>query len=329
MDGEGTATSGPNLAKGEREEPPSQASRTGVATLTDDYFNRTWQKRFAARLNSAGVAEPRCSFLSSPMRCLETLQYGDTARDALVALCMHMNEDLDDLQTSDIDWQAEACATVFDAVAETALSQPTFIKEGATIQEAKSLLDAMYSLLIDSDRVDEEVRDSLGDCRRDTRQFRAWFYGRTVGLLKIMPSYLEDALLNELDVSDWVGGWAAASMLVEQHPDWVMHRKTCMSLYWASDVEYKGARPWNVRQPAHLSPSSDLYWAMRVGYCDAHIETGWRAAESSSADLGEQLQKVEQIVSSGGIRHTRSHQEAMQGWASLLRAMPTESDSHI
>ena len=192
------------------------------------------------------------------------------------------------------------------------------------MREAKAILDTTYSLLIDSDRVDDEVRDSLGDCPKDTRQFWAWFYGRTAGLLKIEHPYLEDALLHELDASDWVEGWAAASMLIEEHPDWMAYRRTCMKLYWASDIEYKGARPWNARQPAHLSPSSDLYWAMRVGYCEAHIETGRGSAEPSTADLGEQLEKLERIVSSGGLRQIRSHQEVMQGFTSLMRAIPTE-----
>lgn len=370
---------------------------------------------------------------------MEILQQGDTAWDVLVALCMHIDGYLDDRQTSGVDWHAEVSGPVFDAIAETEFSRPTFVgeyghhevpfdadvsrhihsrvaaslliqgnqpelalqylelanqvlppttvvrlprdlswdfgervrrplqqlyeqsrhyelalqlhrlrgrwgspeqhyavtevyldrwtaglKDGATVREAKTLLDTTYSVLVDSDRVDEEVRDSLADCPRDTRQFWAWFYGRTAGLLKIEHPYLKDALLRELDASDWVEGWAAASMLIEEHPDWMAHRKSCMNLYWSSDIEYKGARPWNARQPAHLSPSSDLYWAMRVGYCDAHVETGRGSAEPSTAELGEQLEKLEQIVSSGGLRAIRSHQEVMQGITSMTRAIPTE-----
>ena len=392
-----------------------------------------------ARLSSADVTKERCAVLSSPQRCIEILQQGDTAWDVLVALCMHINGDLDDRQTSGVDWQAEVSGPVFDAIAETEFSRPTFVgeyghhevpfdadvsrhihsrvaaslltqgnqpelalqylelanqilppttlvrlprdlswdfgervrrplqqlyersghyelalqlhrlrgrwgspeqhyvvteayldrwtaglKDGATVREAKTLLDTIYSVLVDSDRVDEEIRDSLADCPRDTHQFWAWFYGRTAGLLKIEHPYLKDALLHELDASDWVDGWAAASILIEEHPEWMALRKVCMNLYWASDIEYKGARPWNARQPAHLSPSSDLYWAMRVGYCDAHIETGRGSAELSTAELGEQIEKLEQIVSSGGLRAIRSHQEVMQGITSMTRAIPTE-----
>ena len=43
-----------------------------------------------------------------------------------------------------------------------------------------------------------------------------------------------------------------------------------------------------------------------------------------TADLGEQLEKLEQIVSSGGLRAIRSHEEVMQGFTSLMSAIPTE-----
>ena len=212
------------------------------------------------------------------------------------------------------------------AIAAAYLDQwTTEVNERPTVRDAKALLDTIYSVLVDSDRVDEEVRESLADCPRDTRQFWAWFYGRTVGILRTGHPYLKDALLHELDASDWVEGWAAASTMIEEHPDWIAYRRTCMTLYWASDIEYKGARPWNARQPAHLSPSSDLYWAMRVGYCDAHVEAGRASAEPSTADLGKQLEDLAQVVSSGGLRAMRSHQEVMRGLTSLTRAIPTEA----
>lgn len=198
------------------------------------------------------------------------------------------------------------------------------LKDSATVQEAKVLLDAVYSILVDSDRVNEKVRDSLADCPKDTRQYWAWFYGRTVGLLKIAHPYLKDALLNELNTYDWVEGWAAATVLIEEHTDWVAHRKACMTLFWASDIEYKGARPWNARQPAHLSASSDLYWAIRVGFCDAKIEAENGTALPSNVYIREQLDDIKQITSSGGLRAIRSHKEVMQEFALLRQGIPTE-----
>ena len=406
--------------------------------MTDDYSTDFREDLIASNLSFAGVEEQRRSLLSSPRRCLEILQQGDTTWDALVALCLHVNADRLDLHKTAIDWRAAVSEPVLNAVAETNLSRPTFIgeylhedvpfdadmsrhihsrvaasllirdeepeqalhllesvneilpprtqvrlsrdlsyefvervrrplqqlyeqsgnyelalqlhrlsgkwaspekhydiaefyldrwtaglRERATVWEAKTVLDAIYSLLIDSEHVDEEVRESLGECPSETRQFWAWFYGRTVGLLKIEHPYLTDALLYELDASDWVEGWAAASLLVEEHSDWMAHRRTCMTLYSASDTDYKGARPWNARQPPHMSPSSDLYWAMRVGYCDTHIESGLSSAEPSTTDLGEKLERIEQIVSSGGLRQIRLQQEVKQGFASLMRATPT------
>ena len=118
-------------------------------------------------------------------------------------------------------------------------------------------------------------------------------------------------------------GWAAASLLVEEHSDWMTYRSFCMILYRVSDTEYKGARPWNARQPPHLSPSSDLYWAMRVGYCDAHVESGLNLAKPSSTDLGEKLERIEEVVSSGSIRQIRAHKEVMDGLTSSMLAIPT------
>ena len=211
------------------------------------------------------------------------------------------------------------------ALAESYLERWTSeLKESATVQEAKVLLDAVYSLLVDSDGVNEEVRDSLADCPKDTRQFWAWFYGRTAGLLKIAHPYLKDALLNELNSYKWVEGWAAATVLVEEHPDWVAHRKACMNLFRASDIEYKGARPWNARQPAHLSARSDLYWAIRVGFCDSQIEAEKGTALPSNADIREQLDDIRHITSSGGLRAIRSHKEVMQEFALLRQGIPTE-----
>ena len=408
--------------------------------MTDDYVIKVKEGLFTARLQSAGVSEQRSSLLSSPRRCLDVLQQGDTSWDTLIALCMHIYGDLAGRQSSEIDWQAEAIGPVLDAVDQTMFSPPTFVGEygprevpfdselschvhsrvaaslliqddqpeialqylesvnevlppktvvrlprdmtwdfvervrrplkrlyeqfgeyqlalqlhilegkwgsplehysvaetylvrwseqlieKTTVRQAKALLDAIYSLIVDTDRVDEEDRGSLADCPKDSRQFWAWFYGNKVGLLKLAHPYIKDALLHELDASDWVEGWVAASMLIEECPDWLAHRSTCMTLYWASDIEYKGARPWNARQPAHLSPSSDLYWAMRVGYCDSHIASASQTSGPTTSDLGLKLEKIEQIVSSSGVRHIRTHQEVMQEFASVALAIPTEA----
>ena len=205
------------------------------------------------------------------------------------------------------------------AVAESYLSQWMIgLKGSATVREARALLEATYSFLVDSERIDEETRDSLADCPRDTRQFWAWLCGKTIGILKIEHPNLRDALLHELDAADWVEGWPVASILVEEHPDWESYRRTCMTLYWVSDTEYKGARPWNARQPAHLSLSSDLYWAMRVGYCDAHLETG-----QGKVDITEQMEDLKQVVSSSSLRAIRSQVEINQKLTSITRAIPS------
>ena len=188
------------------------------------------------------------------------------------------------------------------------------------IQEAKSILDSTYSLLMDCERVDGGVRDSLADCPTDTRQFWAWSYGNIVGRIKMMNPYLEEAIILELEASGWVDGWPAASLLVDVQRDWVDYRRKCMGLFWKADIEHKGARPWNARQPAHLSPSSDLYWAMRVGYCDAHIESD----RASNPDISGQLENVRQIVSLSSLRAIRSHEELKQEISSLTLAVPTE-----
>ena len=267
--------------------------------MTDDDFAKMREGLVASTLSSAGVAEQRCAFLSSRQHCLATLHQGDTSWDVLVALCLHIDRSIVGLEPSDIDWQAEASESVFNAVQETEWSRPTFIGEkvhrkvpfdadlsrhvhsrvaasqltkddqprlalqflesvneilpprtvvrlprdlswgfvdrvrrplqelyeqngnyelalqlhrlrrtwgnpvehyaaaefylnqwisglkgSVKVREAKSLLGTTYSLLVDAESVDQEVRDSLADCPRDTRQFWAWLYGKTIGLLQ-------------------------------------------------------------------------------------------------------------------------------------------------
>ena len=199
------------------------------------------------------------------------------------------------------------------ALAEAYLARWTLqLTESAPVSAVRQLLDTVHSFMVNADQVDDECRESLADCPRDTREFWAWFYGKIAGWLHVHHPYLNHALRHELTGSDWVQGWPAVALLAEPTGNWSDHRETCMFLYEAADLEYKDSRPWNSRQPAHLSPESDLYWAMRVGYCDAHIEAVYDTDPTTLEAISAQLDAVRQIVSASAPRTMRFQEEGRQ-----------------
>ena len=135
----------------------------------------------------------------------------------------------------------------------------------------------------------------------ETHQYWAWFYGNALGKLLIQRPGLRQSLLVELEAGKWSEGWPAGSILFESPPDsWGEYQQEALKLYNAADIEYRynGSyiedteiedplehdTPSGERQPPHLSPQSDLYWIMRVGFADAHIE--------SRADRPARLQEM-------------------------------------
>ena len=210
------------------------------------------------------------------------------------------------------------------ALAEAYLARWTLqLTEIAPVSAVRRLLDTIHSFIVNADQVDDECRETLADCPRDTREFWAWFYGKIVGWFHVHHPYLNHALRHELTGSDWVKGWPTVALLAEPTGHWSDYRETCMFLYEAADLEYKGSRPWNSRQPAHLSPESDLYWAMRVGYCDAHIEAPHDADPTTLEAISAQLDDVRQIASASGLRTMRFQEEAKRRLSDLRDAIPT------
>ena len=210
------------------------------------------------------------------------------------------------------------------ALAEAYLARWTLqLTESAPVSTVRRLLDTLHSFILNADQVDEEIRKSLADCPRDTREFWAWFYGKVVGWFHINHPHLTHALRHELTGSDWVQGWPAVTLLAEPTGNWSDHKETCMSLYEAADIEYKGSRPWNSRQPAHLSPESDLYWAMRVGYCDAHIEADHDTDRPTLEAISAQLDDLRQIASASALRAMRLQEEANHRFSDLRDSIPS------
>ena len=210
------------------------------------------------------------------------------------------------------------------ALAEAYLARWTLqLMESAPVSTVRRLLDTVHSFILDADQVDDELRESLADCPRDTREFWAWFYGKVVGWFHVNHPHLNHALRHELTGLDWVQGWPAVALLAEPTGNWSDRRETGMFLYEAADLEYKSSRPWNSRQPAPLSPESDLYWAMRVGYCDAHIETVHDADGPTLEAISAQLDDVRQIVSASALRSIRFQEEANHRLSDLRDAIPT------
>ena len=178
------------------------------------------------------------------------------------------------------------------------------LSEAGGVSAVERCLDMIYRWLDGAHDVDEDERDHVGECPTATRQFWAWYYGNALGHLMVARPSLRASLLDEIEAGGWDNCWHVAGVLFETVPhSWDEYRERALKFYNASDIEYprQGPRPWNVAQPPHLSAQSDLYWAMRIGFADAHAVNA-EDRKSSLAGITEALERIETITS-GTARH--------------------------
>jgi len=181
--------------------------------------------------------------------------------------------------------------------------------------------------MMDADCFDGMGLQSPSACPRNSRQFWAWLYGLLIGRVHIENPYLGDAFLQECRSSGWGAGWLAVSVMVEDIADWSRYREKCLLLYevaGAENVENRGVLFYGPRQPDHLSPESNLYWAMRVGHCDARLEADQKVHTPTRAEIAGQSQRIEGIGSSSSLRSISSSEELRQELASLRESVPSE-----
>ena len=172
------------------------------------------------------------------------------------------------------------------------------------VSAVERCLDMIYGWLDGAGDVDEEERDHVGECPTATRQFWAWYYGNALGRLLVARPSLRTSLLDEIEAGEWDNCWHVAGVLFETAPhSWDEYRERALKFYNASDIEYpqQGPRPWNAVQPPHLSAQSDLYWAMRIGFADAHAVNA-EDRKGSLAGITDALERIETITS-GTARH--------------------------
>ena len=128
----------------------------------------------------------------------------------------------------------------------------------------------------------------------------------TVTVLPAQNQGLQRAsLLDETEAGEWENCWHVAGVLFETLPEsWDEYRKRALKFYNSSDIEYnrQGSVPWNVTQPPHLSAQSDLYWAMRVGFTDAHSQNAGQR-RVSLAGIADSLERMETITSGTAQRY--------------------------
>ena len=178
------------------------------------------------------------------------------------------------------------------------------LSEAGGVSAVERCLDMIYGWLDGAGDVDEEERGHVGECPTATRQFWAWYYGNALGRLMVARPSLRTSLLDEIEAGAWDNCWHVAGVLFEASPhSWDEYRERALRFYNASDIEYprQGPRPWNAAQPPHLSAQSDLYWAMRIGFADAHTGNG-EDRKSSLAGITDALERIETITS-GTARH--------------------------
>ena len=182
------------------------------------------------------------------------------------------------------------------------------LSESAGVAEVERCLDTIYEWLDTASEVDEEERHHIGECPTTTRQFWAWYYGNALGRLLVAKPSLRDSLLDEIEAGEWETCWHVAGVLFEGSPDsWSKYRQRALKFYNSSDIEYRqqGPRPGGTILPPHLSAQSDLYWAMRVGFADAHSENAVER-RVSLAGIADSLERIETITSSSAQHALRT-----------------------
>ena len=182
------------------------------------------------------------------------------------------------------------------------------LSESGGVSEVERCLDVIYEWMDKASDVDDEERDHIGECPTATRQFWAWYYGSALGRLLVARPSLEASLLDEAEAGEWENCWHVAGVLFETLPEsWEEYRQRALKFYYSSDIEYhrQGSVPRNGTQPPHLSAQSDLYWAMRVGFADAHADNaGERRA--SLAGIAGSLERIETSTSGTAQRVLRT-----------------------
>lgn len=199
------------------------------------------------------------------------------------------------------------------------------------IADVKRFLDKIYVLLKSVEGIDNEGRDLLSECPKDTRQYWAWFYGYALGKLLVERPDLRSSLLHELDAGEWSEGWHAGGVIFDIPGDsWDKYRGWAWKFYHEADIEHRVGQYINDytnrtssgdRQPPHLSAQSDLYWAMRVGFADAHIESGGDG-KTSLQEIVETLNQVREIASSSALRTLGVEAKLDQVSEEISRGLP-------
>ena len=180
--------------------------------------------------------------------------------------------------------------------------------ESAGVAEVERCLDMIYEWMDAASEVDEDERDDISECPTTTRQFWAWYYGRALGRLIVARASLRGSLLGEIEAGEWENCWHVAGILsetiAEPSDD---YRKRALKFYNTSDIEYRheGPRPWGATQPPRMSPQSDLYWAMRVGFADAHLENDGEYTVSRTG-IADSLEELKSIATSTALHVLRS-----------------------
>ena len=178
------------------------------------------------------------------------------------------------------------------------------LSRSGSVSTVERCLDMIYGWLDGAGDVDDEERDHVEECSTATRQFWAWYYGNALGRLMVARPSLQASLLDEIEAGEWDNCWHVAGVLFETAPhSWDEYLTRALKFYNASDIEYprQGPRPWNASQPPHLSAQSDLYWAMRIGFADAHAVNA-EDRKWSLAGITDALERIETITS-GTARH--------------------------
>lgn len=198
-----------------------------------------------------------------------------------------------------------------------------------SILAATDLLDRVFQLIEGTASFHDAENRSPVDWPRDTRQFWSWFYGLATGRLVVAHPYLQEALLQEVRSEEWTEGWAVASLIAEESADWPKRQNLCKALFGAATVDSTGSGLFYSAKPVQLTPQSDLYWAMRIGFCEAQMEAVAGSTRQGVTGLQESLNDIRERLSTLSLRAMRSHDEIKEGLSAVVDGIATDGVARL
>lgn len=166
------------------------------------------------------------------------------------------------------------------------------------------------------------------ECKKESAQFFAWIFGQIVGRFAIHELWRENPAKKliqfredkeELMSGEYGGVWtektfdtlsAVIALLCEYDPgrNWEKVRQHYVAMY--TYCSYSAEEGMSLPE---ISPESDLYWAIRIGFADKILEVTTQRAlvpqEVSPQRVVRDIESIKEIVSTMALRQLKEQQK--------------------